>query len=353
MRLERLLTLLSIARQLAGNAEGLTLDEIAAVGGVDRRTAERFRDLLRDLFPTFEERREGRSKRFVIGGGLDSFMLAPSPDELAELQNAIKALEKSHHGARAMLLRSLDTKVRGALRASQRRKIEPDLEALMAAEGFVMQAGPRPMVASETLALMRQALKAGCLCQFTYLNAAGLKARQHVVRPWGLLYGKVYYLVGATRKRDEPVLWRIDRMSDLRLGAAAQPPPPDFDLTAFSARSFGVFQERPENIVLRFSRGAAMDVKNFIFHPSQSVEQERGGKITVRFRSGGLLELVRHLFSWGDAVEIVEPVVLKEMMVDELENALAQHRHRRSHPGSSDMASVRPLSPSKLSASRP
>ena len=46
----------------------------------------------------------------------------------------------------------------------------------------------------------------------------------------------------------------------------------------------------------------------------------------MRFRSGGLLELVRHLFTWGDAVETLAPKRLRELMVTELEGALLRHR---------------------------
>ena len=340
MRFEKLATLLNVARKLAGSAEGLTIDDIAAEAAVDRRTAERMRDTLRDLFPTLEEGRDGRTKRFAIRGGLDGFMQAPSADELAELQNAVKSLESRHHSARAALLRSLDVKVKGALRASQRQRIEPDLEALMSAEGLVMQAGPRPRVAAETLAQLREALKACRLCHFRYQGSKTGTTRAHVVRPWGILYGKMYYLVGAPRGRDEPVLWRLDRMNELRLGGAAEPAPADFNLGAFASRSFGAFQEDPEDIVLRFAAGAAADAENFLFHPSQRIEREREGSVIVRFRCGGLLELVRHLFTWGASVEILSPAALKDLMVRELEVGMQKHgRKRPDHPNGSRSSS--------------
>lgn len=48
MRHEKAARLLELARRLAGSAEGLTLDEMAAAMGVGRRTAERMRDAVRD-----------------------------------------------------------------------------------------------------------------------------------------------------------------------------------------------------------------------------------------------------------------------------------------------------------------
>ena len=55
MRHEKAADLLKLALLLAGSAEGLTLDEMAREIGVGRRTVERMRDALRELFPQLEE----------------------------------------------------------------------------------------------------------------------------------------------------------------------------------------------------------------------------------------------------------------------------------------------------------
>jgi predicted DNA-binding transcriptional regulator YafY len=46
----------------------------------------------------------------------------------------------------------------------------------------------------------------------------------------------------------------------------------------------------------------------------------------VRFQASGMRELAWHLFTWGDKVQILGPQLLKEMMLAELELALACHR---------------------------
>ena len=51
MRHEKAALLLDLARRLASSAEGLTLDEMAEAVDVGRRTAERMRDAIWDLFP--------------------------------------------------------------------------------------------------------------------------------------------------------------------------------------------------------------------------------------------------------------------------------------------------------------
>lgn len=276
MRHEKAAGLLALARALAASAEGLTLDEMSAHAGVDRRTAERMRDAVCVLFPQMEEVADGPRKRFRIPGGLDGFMQSPTADELAELRAAARGLEAVGGDARAALLRSLSCKVEAAVRAPVRRRIAPDLEALTLAEGHAMQAGPRPMADAALLVTLRDALKAGALLRFRYGDAAG-DGRERAVSPWGLLYGRTYYLVGPEAGRPEPALWRLDRIAGARLdGPAPASPPPGWRLGDYAARSFGVFQERPRRVVLRFSPAAAADAKRFLFHPTQAFEGFRG-----------------------------------------------------------------------------
>ena len=297
---------------------------MAAEAGVGRRTAERMRDTLADLFPTLEEVPDGRLKRFRISNGIDGFAVAPTPDELAEVDHAARALEAQGGTARAALLRNLGAKLKARLRASEKRRIAPDLEALMEGEGLVMQAGPRPMVDAALLADLRQALKGRLFCRFDYTSATGHAYRRSVA-PCGLLYGRTYYLVGIEHGKVEPVLYRLDRVARLELGEACGPVPAGFDLRGFAARSFGAFQEKPEAVVLRFAPEAAADVARFSFHPDQTIEDEPGGGKVVRFTAGGLRELAHHLFTWGTAVEVVAPERLRIMLVDDLRAALERH----------------------------
>jgi predicted DNA-binding transcriptional regulator YafY len=326
MRLEKALGLLQLARTLAGSAEGLTIDEMATEAGVDRRTAERMRDALIVLFPQTEEIQEGRSKRFRIPGGLDGFMQAPTADELAELEAAIRVRARSGGAERSALLRSLRDKIASALKGPSKRRIAPDLEALVSAEAEVMQAGPRPLTKPQAIASLREALKSRVVCHFDYPAPGEGKPYQRCVRPYGILYGDAYYLVGPEEGKDWPMLWRVDRMGELEFGDSFPGPPKSFDLQAFAENSFGVFQEAPENVVWRFSAAVAADARLFQFHPQQTLEDRPDGSLIVRFRAGGLLEMTRHLFIWGAAVEILEPPRLRAMMVAALENSLRHHR---------------------------
>src|ERR1700761_3339298 len=116
MRHEKAAQLLDLARRLASSAEGLTLDEMAEQMGVGRRTAERMRDAIWDLFPQMQELPDGAAKRFRISGGLDGLFQAPTKEELLELTKAASALQASGAASRARSLETLERKIRAAMR---------------------------------------------------------------------------------------------------------------------------------------------------------------------------------------------------------------------------------------------
>ncbi len=93
--------------------------------------------------------------------------------------------------------------------------------------------------------------------------------RWRKVIPYGLLFGPRFYVVARVKSKAEPFLFRLDRMHDLEVTNEAGAPPESFDLEAYASRSFGVFQEEAEDIVLRFDPSAAPDARGYLFYPTQ------------------------------------------------------------------------------------
>jgi predicted DNA-binding transcriptional regulator YafY len=324
MRLEKAMALLELARALAGSAEGLTLDEMAALIGVDRRTAERMRDRLTDLFPQMEAVADPPTKRFRIPAGLDGFMQAPTTHELATLASAAQEFEAEGSVIRAAALRALEAKVLSALRAPVRRRIAPDLEALLQAEAIAVQAGPRPSEDEAVLDAIREALKAGRMLSFRYTGGSSPGRTREVV-PFGLLFGRSNYLVATEGDGAPPRNWRLDRIKDAKVLARSAVRPADFSLQAYADQSFGIYQDDMEDVVLRISAGAADSARRWRFHVGQKVEVQPDGSVSIAFRASGMKELAWHLFTWGRDVEVLAPERLRLLLVGQLREALVAH----------------------------
>jgi predicted DNA-binding transcriptional regulator YafY len=324
MRHEKARALLELARTLAGSAEGLTLDEMAASAGVDRRTAERMRDRLQDLFPQLEAVSDPPTKRFRIPAGLDSFMQAPTADELAALASAASELRAAGAELRAHALNTLEAKMLSALRASARRRIAPDLEALLQAEAIAVQAGPRPFEDEAVLRVIREALKAGVAIRFRYAGGSS-PGREREVVPYGLLFARSNYLVAAEGEGSSPRNWRLDRIEGVEALPRPVARPAGFSLQAYADQSFGIYQDDVEEVVLRISPRGAESARRWRFHVSQTVQDQADGSVVVRFRASGMRELAWHLFTWGADVEVIAPERLRLILVDQLQTALAVH----------------------------
>jgi predicted DNA-binding transcriptional regulator YafY len=324
MRHDKALSLLELGRRLAGSAEGLTLDEMAQSVGVDRRTAERMRDRLQDLFPQMEAVADPPTKRFRIPSGLDGFMQTPTLEELTALSAAHLELQAEGATARAAALRSLEGKILSALRAPARRRLAPDLEALLQAEAIAVQAGPRPSEDEAVLGAIREAIKATRALTFRYAGGSS-PGRTREVTPYGLLFGRSNYLVAAEGEAGSPRNWRLDRIEGIAVSNRITAKPEGFSLQAYADKSFGIYQDDTEDVRLRIAPSAADSARRWRFHVGQKVVPLPDGAVEVRFRASGMRELAWHLFTWGPAVTVQAPERLRLLLVDQLRQAVAVH----------------------------
>ena len=324
MRHEKATRLLELARLLASSAEGMTLDEMSGSMNVSRRTAERMRDAVREAFPQMEEVEDPPTLRFRIPSGLDGIFQTPTADEFAALHAAADNFRKLGAGARANALASIEQKVLSAMRAGTRRRLAPDLEALLEAETIAFHAGPRPFEDETVLNVVREAIKSLRRLKFKY-EGGSTPGREREVTPFGLIFERANYLVGAEGGSTEPRTWRLDRVREIKMSPTPGARPADFSLKAFVERSFGIYQDAVEEVVLKIHPHGAEEALGWRFHPTQTVARQPDGSVIVSFRAGGMREIAWHLFTWGDKLEIVAPERLKAMMRQELALAVKAH----------------------------
>lgn len=313
-RMAKLDRLLSLVHALVDEPEGLTLDDMAQHVGVNRRTAERMRDVIMMHFD-LEPISEGRTKRWRIVGKLGRMFTKPTPAELAALQAEVDGYRRSSQDAQADLLASLLHKIRGALDGPTRTRTAPDIEALTHAQRIFIPAGPGIPVAAETLVAAQHAIMAGMMLEFDYQAEGKDGAEWRRVIPYGLIHGPISYLIGKLPVRDAPpVFYRLDRMIGSSVSDRAGVVPADFDIDEWMSKSFGIWRGEEYQIELRVLPTAAELAKQWRFHPQQVLREEADGSLLITFRAGGLRELAMHLCTWSGSIEPVSP---KEL-IDEL-----------------------------------
>jgi predicted DNA-binding transcriptional regulator YafY len=127
------------------------------------------------------------------------------------------------------------------------------------------------------------------------------------VRPYGFLHGSRHYLVAWSNRPKDFRNFALSHIERVRVLDRTFTRKSDFSLRDYAQRSFGVFQESPVDVVLKFAPKAAIDAREFLFHPTQVMEPQPDESLIVRFRAGGLLEMSWHLFTWQGLATRGEP----------------------------------------------
>jgi len=226
------------------------------------------------------------------------------------------SLDESRGSGHAASLKGLENKLRALMRPDQARRMEPDLEALLEAEGLAMRPGPRPRLASGIMETLREAIKACRQVTLRYRARGAQVAKRRLVHPYGFLLGHRHYLVAfhVHEKANRHALFSLPNIEAAEITDKTFVRDPGFSLKNFSEQSFGVFQEKPFDVAWRFLPKAATTAREFMFHPTQTSEENPDGSLTVRFRAGSDLEMAWHLYTWGDQVEVLKPKRLADIV---------------------------------------
>lgn len=313
--------LLALVHALSETTEGLTLDEMAERLGVNRRTAERMRDIVANHFD-LDEIADDRRKRFLIRDSLRRAYTRPTPAEVAALQAEVEGQRAAGNDARASQLGSLLAKVKSAMDDREKRRIDPDLDALVRLQRTLVTAGPIATVAPETVTIVQSAILSGCCVEFHYATDDRPEPRWRRVIPYGLVHGPLTYLLGKIPGRDDqPVYFRLDRMMNAKVSETLGSAPDDWDIEVWLAESFAVWRDDKQDVTLRVPASSASRARSWRFHRRQQVEELGDGGLRIRFTSGGMRELAEHLFTWGGELVIEGPDALIDAMRERIEAA--------------------------------
>ncbi len=317
MRYEKADNLLQLALEMQAARGGLSLADIEERFQVGRRTAMRMRDALLRNFPQVEEvPTDERTKRWRIPSGTLDRLVSFTAEELAALDAAVQLLERDNRESEAAELATVSAKLKALMRPDVARRVEPDLEALLEAEGLAMRPGPRPRIRVEVIEELRGAIKACRKVKLQYRNRQKRTVKERLVYPYGFLHGHRNYLIAwhENPKANTVALFSLPNIEAVTVTEDSFIRDPDFDLEAFASRSFGLFQAEPFDTIWRFRPEAAADAEEFVFHPTQTMERQEDGSLIVRLTAASDLEMAWHLYSWGDKVEVLEPPHLAEMV---------------------------------------
>ncbi len=307
-RLNKTEQIIELAMMFQNSYCGLCIEDIEHHFECSRRSAERMKALLFDLFPekveevpTFEKKKRWR----FIKGAMNA-LISFSADDFANLEY-LKGLSNDENKRKE--LDELIAKIKALTPQKNLHSLDTDVSAIMESEGFAVRQYSGVNIEPKILEELRTSMLAFKKIQFNYPIKGEMKAI--TLNPYGLVIADKYYLVGYNEYVGDLRQYRVDKISNLTILDEYFEKDEKFSLTEYSNNSFGVYQEKPIDIVLEFDKSVANDVLNYHFHPTQKMKALASGNVQVEFTSGGTYAICQELFKWGCSVKIQKPVKLK------------------------------------------
>ena len=318
MSFQKAQDLLKLARLSAARHRGVSLKDIVEEFEVNERTAQRMIFALREVFPSLEPDTDGDRRNWwklkdtsMIG------MQGVYDHELVAFDMGIRRARREGAHSEADALQAVRDRLVATLPSPKARSAEADAEAVLEAKGYACRPGPKVKISPAVSNIIAAALKGPYRLKIWYQGAKDPEPRERTIEPYGILLGTRHYLIALDIAKDDGFRrFRLDRISEAAITLEWFAKDPDFDLDAYAAKSFSSYHLESDfyRVVWRFIPAAAAAAREFVFHPKQTVVEQQDGGLIVIFEASGLVEMAWHLYKWGDAVEVIEPAELREMV---------------------------------------
>ena len=307
-RLNKTEEIIELAMMFQNSYCGLCIDDIKEHFECSRRSAERMKALLFDLFPEKieEVQTSDKRKRWRFIKGTMNSLISFSADDFANLEY-LKGLSTDENKQKE--LDELIAKIKALTPQKNLQTLDTDVSAILESEGFAIRQYSRVKADKQTLEKIRTALLSFKKIKFSYpIND---KTKEIILNPYGVIISDKYYLVGFNEYVSDLRLYKVDKIEQLEILEEYFDKDEKFSLAEYCKNSFSVYQEEPIDITLEFDKTVADDVLNYHFHPTQKVKQLENGNMQVKFKSGGTYAICQELFKWGTNVKIKRPSSFK------------------------------------------
>ena len=311
-RLVKTEQIIELAMMFQNSYSGLCIDDIQEHFECSRRSAERMKAILFDLFQDKIEpvNRNDKRKYWRFAKGTMNTLITFTTEDFTNLEY-LKNMTNDE--TKVKQLDEVIAKIKALTPQKNLRALDTDIDAIMESEGFAVRQYLRIKADTKILEKIREAMLSFKKIQFTY-------NKKVTAEPYGIIVADKYYLLA--KDNGKLKLYKTYKIKDLKILDEYFEKDEDFSLQDYCNNSFGIYQEEPFNVVLEFDKNVKDDILNYHFHPTQKIKELENGNVEVRFKSGGKLAMCYELFKWGGNVRIKKPTELKTYYKDYIKYVL-------------------------------
>lgn len=318
-RLNKTYEILDLAMLMLTHRYGLTIEDIQNHFECSRRSAERMKSLLSEIFPDSIQKvpTTDKKQRWRFVKGSNDPLITFSKEDFVNLE-LIKPL--INDDLKAGWFDKFCLKIKALTPHKNLSSLDTDISAILESEGYAVRQYSRNKCSKKALETIRTALLSFKKLRFDY--KMGEETISIILNPYGIIIADKYFLVGFNEYVNDIRLYLLNAISNIEILQEYFEKDDEFSLKNYCSNSFGIYQEKPLEVVLEFDKCVFDDIANYHFHPTQITEKLQNGNALVKFKSGGTHEICNELFKWGEYVKIIAPQSLKDIYKVKLENLL-------------------------------
>lgn len=313
-RYSRVSDILDLAVYMQSRVLGVTINDIAERYNVSRRTAERMRDSLLNIFPQVDEiETDDAQKHWGFTNFSMNNLISFTPKELANIEQLQR--RTTNKEMKEELGKTVE-KIK-ALSRKNLVNFENYIELFMQTEGYAVRQMPQYKIEMSVVDMVRDAMRESRALSGVY------REKSRLLEPLGLIYGEKIYLIAREKAKGDGIYtYLLHKFEKLELSNETFEKG-DFDLQEYTKQSFGVYHGDILDVKLLFNSELAKDASQYNFHPTQKGKWNDDGTYTVSFKASGSREIIWHVFKWGAGCQIIAPKSLRKEYQEYLKENLA------------------------------
>ena len=213
-RLNKTEQIIELAMMFQNSFCGLCIDDIQEHFECSRRSAERMKALLFDLFPEKIEEvpTSDKKKRWRFAKGTMNALITFTADDFANLEY-LKGLTTDENKKKQ--LDELIAKIKALTPQKNLRTLDTDVSAILESEGFAVRQYSGVSVAPKMLEQLRTAMLAFKKIRFDYPIDNNIKTI--TLNPYGLVISDKYYLVGFNEYVNALRQYKVNKITNLTI----------------------------------------------------------------------------------------------------------------------------------------